>query len=334
MIVIVATGGTISGVIGATGQYSAGTSGHELADLVHSARPELPIEVIDFTKKLSFEVTLDEWLDLVRILRRLVARTDVSGVVVTQGTALLEEVPFLAGLFVPATRPIVFTGAMVPASVAGSDGISNLLHAVSVASDPPARNRGPLVVLGGRVLDAALVVKRHRTALSSVGAADDRITAEVDAAGVRWLKPSAVPPKPFETVIVQPNVPLVAMALGAGNTWVDRWANPAGLVVEGFPGGGGVPSEVAEHLLDLARRIPVVLSSRAPNGRLTVAAGGTSGGGALISGGLISAGALTSARARLVVMAALGANPANPHASVAAALRTWTPDRVENRSIH
>jgi L-asparaginase/Glu-tRNA(Gln) amidotransferase subunit D len=78
-----------------------------------------------------------------------------------------------------------------------------------------------------------------------------------------------------------------------------------GLVVEGLPGVGGIPPGMTDAVRAAASRIPVVIASRAPFGRLPVVpTGGT--GERLRDAGLLSAGDLTAEQAWLLLMAALG----------------------------
>jgi len=331
MIAVVTTGGTIAGVTGADGAYAANTSGDVLVADVRTALPEVEFELHQALQKLSFEITLDEWLDVIERVATLARRPDVAGVVVVQGTALLEEVPFLVDLFVPGDTPIVFTGAMTPASQPGSDATVNLLDALRVAADPGAHGRGALVVMARRVLAARCVIKRHRGAFDAIDGTDARREGAVDGAGVRWLTPPSARGPAFGIVGLDTRVALLAVALGAEASWLERAlpSDATALVVEGFPGGGGVSAALAEPLTALALRIPVVLSSRAPEGRLTGGAGGRSGGGALVRAGLISAGGNTTARARLVAMAALAQRPNDPHHAVREALERFDPSYTD-----
>jgi L-asparaginase len=331
VIAVVTTGGTIAGVTGPDGAYAATTSGGDLLTDARTALPNVEFELHEALRKLSFEITLDEWLAVIARVAALEKRPDVDGVVVVQGTALLEEVPFLADLFVAGDTPLVFTGSMTPASQAGSDGAGNLLDALRVATDPGARSRGALVVMARRVLSARCTIKRHRGAPDALDGADGRREGAVDGAGVRWFTPPARRSPLTTTPALERRVALLPLALGVEADALARATTDgaAALVVEGFPGGGGVSASLAAPLTALAQRVPVVLSSRAPEGRLTGGAGGRSGGGALVHAGLISAGGHTTARARLVTMAALAHRPEDPHAAVRSALEHFDPSSIE-----
>ena len=56
-------------------------------------------------------------------------------------------------------KPIVFTGAMRPATALSADGPLNLLNAVRIAADPKAAGRGVLVALNDVILSARDAMK-------------------------------------------------------------------------------------------------------------------------------------------------------------------------------
>jgi L-asparaginase/Glu-tRNA(Gln) amidotransferase subunit D len=82
----------------------------------------------------------------------------------------------------------------------------------------------------------------------------------------------------------------------------------AGLVVEALPGAGGIPPGMLLALVDVARRLPVVIAPRAPFGRLPPnPTGGT--GEPLADAPFLSCGPLTAEQAWLLLMLVLGEHP-------------------------
>jgi L-asparaginase len=309
VIILASTGGTLAGRSGPDGSYAAASNVPELLRALGEQSRGVRVEEV--SAKLSFEMTATDWLALVTRLKQWMDEPDVDGILVTQGTALLEESPFLASLFLSRSKPLVFTGAMIPLAELGTDAIRNLLDGLCVARDRRAGQYGALVVMGRRVLSAEAVIKQHCTEPSAIVAQEGGHVGQVDGRGVDWLQA----PQPLQTVFariaLRGPVPILSAGLG---TEVSDWA--AGLigdaraaVVEGFPGGGGIPGALAAPLIARAAEIPVVLTSRSQAGRIGHGAGGASGGGTLLRAGLIDGGSLTAARARLVIMAAMAQEP-------------------------
>ena len=310
MILLVATGGTISGRLGGEGTYAASASG---ADLLSRIDPAVAASVspVDFSRKLSFEVTLDEWLDLAFKIHGWNEDPGIAAILVVQGTALLEEVPFLVSLFVQPQKPIVFTGAMVPGDRPDSDAVGNLVDALAVCRDPQSTAYGPLVVMGGLAITAETVRKAHRQSRNSITSTDAPV-ADVSGSLIRWRLPPISRMKPFKAVALARNVPLLKMVLGIERELVEAIlsTNPSGLVLEGFPGGGGLPVDIAAIVKREVTQIPIVLGSRSPEGSIGDLAGGRSGSGVLLRAGLISSGRMMSEKARLWLMAAVANAPA------------------------
>lgn len=60
----------------------------------------------------------------------------IAGIVVTRGTAKLEETAYFLNLAVKVPVPVVVVGAMRPSSALGADGGNNLLNGARVAGSP------------------------------------------------------------------------------------------------------------------------------------------------------------------------------------------------------
>ena len=93
----------------------------------------------------------------------LAADRELDGVVVTSGTDTLEELAWFLYLTLSDHRPIVLVGAMRRPGAADADGPGNLADAVRVAAHRSARGLGTVVVMGGQILSARHVRKRHAT---------------------------------------------------------------------------------------------------------------------------------------------------------------------------
>ncbi len=84
-----------------------------------------------------------EWKELLGICERLVAEhPGLAGIVVTHGTASLEETAYFLSLTLKIPVPVVLVGAQRPATALSGDGPINLVNAVRVAADPGARGLG------------------------------------------------------------------------------------------------------------------------------------------------------------------------------------------------
>jgi L-asparaginase len=157
-VLVIATGGTIAGEQaepGTLGPYSINKDVNEVVGLVPQLRNYAQVETEQFSNVSSPNITPDHWMRLAKRINAIFAsKADLTGIVVTHGTARLEETAFFLHLTVKSEKPVVVLGAQRPPTGISPDGPLNLLSAVRVASSPEARNKGVLVVMDDRVISA------------------------------------------------------------------------------------------------------------------------------------------------------------------------------------
>lgn len=230
-----------------------------------------------------------------------------SGVVITQGTDTIEEIAYGLDLMSAHNAPIVVTGAMRNASMAGAEGPANLLAAIRTAGSREARGLGTLVVMNDEIHAARFVRKSHTASTATFRSMQAGPLGWVAERDVRIL---VKPVGRFHIAVPDdaeaPAVCLWKVGLGDDGRLLDTLpqAGYAGVVLEGF-GGGHLTREIAEfgRLEALISAMPVVLVSRAGNGEvLRDTYGGFAGSEKdLITRGVIFGGALDGPKARVLL---------------------------------
>jgi len=222
------------------------------------------LEARTFLNKPSAHLTLDDQLQICRLARD--AARDGTGVVVTHGTDSLEETAVLCDILHDADAPIVFTGAIRPASTPGADGPANLLDAVSVAASAEASRMGVLVCFGGEIHHARGVRKTDTVSLVAFSSPQTGPLGRVtEGHPIIWSRlprnPPLDPPELNRSVLVVPTV------AGDDGTLAEAAlsTNPDGMVI-GTLGAGHLAPAVLELWAEAAERIPVVAYCRPERG--------------------------------------------------------------------
>src|SRR5437016_304412 len=157
-VLVIATGGTIAGEQaepGSLGPYSIKKSVNEVVGLVPQVKTYAQVETEQFSNVPSPNITPEQWLKLAKRINAVFnARPDLAGIVVTHGTARLEETAFFLHLTVKSEKPVVVLGAQRPPTAISPDGPINLLSAIRVAAAPESKSKGVLVVMDDRVISA------------------------------------------------------------------------------------------------------------------------------------------------------------------------------------
>ncbi len=305
-VVVMTTGGTIStrdrDGRGATPTLRGADFLREIPGLDVVAS----VEVEEFALIPGAYMTLARILEMSRRASEIVARQDVSGLVITHGTDTLEESAYYLHLTVAGDTPVVFTGAMRNASQIGFDGYRNLYDAIRTAASPEARGRGVLVVLNEEVHSARWVTKTsgqkedtYKSPLTGpVGIAyGDRI-AFVAAPHPRRVLPNAM----------EPRVDLIRLAVDADDRFLrcSLGSGSRGIVIEAF-GGGRVPPRLLPAIGDaLGAGVPVVVTTRCHSGEMWDAYGYEGAFRDLAARGVFFVHDLPGHKARLKLAVGLG----------------------------
>jgi L-asparaginase len=215
------------------------------------------------------------WQALAQRVAHHLARSEVTGIVVTHGTDTLEETAWFLQRVLAPRKPVVLTGAMRPATAVLADGPRNLADAVSVAREPGVS--GVLAVLAGALHDALHLRKAHPLRLDDAFDSGEVGPLGVISGGrVRWLRLGAAAgqttavghPALRLAVAEWPRVEIVASHAGATGAVVRALCEQGvdGLVVSAT-GNGSVHAEMQAALVDAqARGVAVLCSPRYGDG--------------------------------------------------------------------
>jgi L-asparaginase len=302
------TGGTISMRIDpGTGAAVPALSGEEIVARVVGLRKEARLTLEDYARLPGPHVTPQWMWELRGHVQSLLQAGDVDGVVLTHGTDTLEETAFLLDLTLESPKPVVFCGAMRTVSEPGWDGPANLMAAVRTAVHPDSWGRGVLIAVGEQIHHAAEATKWHTQSLGAFRSTHGPLGV-VERGQIRYHRPPFRTPR-IEAPRIVVDVDLHTMAAGTSDALIHASIarGARGLVLEGTGCGNVPPSVLPGVRAALADRLPVVLVSRCPEGRVAPAYG-YDGGGQMLQGlGLIPGGDLPGQKARIKLMVALGA---------------------------
>jgi len=181
-IVIIATGGTISGSgsskVGA--KYSA--SKIDIKEIVKTAPDVVNIANVraeQLFQEASQNFNNDLLLKLANRVSEVLSQRAVDGVVITHGTDTMEETAYFLNLVIKTKKPIVIVGSMRPSTSLSADGPLNLYNAIALAASKQARNQGVLLVMNDKIFAARDVKKSHTTNVEGFSASNFAAVGEV-----------------------------------------------------------------------------------------------------------------------------------------------------------
>jgi L-asparaginase len=304
-IVVLGTGGTIAGRAASPDEHVAYTSAVLPVDRLLAALPAGDDDLVTKSEQVaqvdSKDMDFAIWRRLAEAVTRHLARAEVRGIVITHGTDTLEETAYFLARVVDASKPVVLTAAMRPASSREADGPRNLADAIAVAARAPAP--GVVVVLGGEVHSARAVRKLHPTRLDAFSSGEHGALAAIDDGTIRPLRDWPHETQPIglaalpEEPAAWPWVEIVTSGAGVDGRAVDLLlqGGVAGIVVAAT--GNGTLHRRLEQALVRAhgRGVAILRSTRCLDGGVAASDGDA----------LAAAGDLTPVKARVELILTL-----------------------------
>ncbi|MFS8124269.1 asparaginase [Rhizobium sp. BR 250] len=296
LVAVIATGGTIASRRGADGASTPSLSGEDLLALVPHVNARL--KPVDLMAKDSSSLTLADMQRISDAVGIELSDPAVAGIVILHGTDAMEESSLLVHLQHALAKPVVFTGAQFTADHKDADGPTNLAKAIETALDQRNAEQGVLLSFGGRCLPAWGLYKLSADAADAFRSARPLIHATA---------PKLAAP------VTDIRVDIVAIHPGCDATHIDASlaAGAKGIVLAALGSGNANPL-IADAVKRCAeRRVPVVVSSRVPEGLLVASYGGGGGGHDLVAAGAVHSSTLRPGQARILLAALLaGKSPA------------------------
>lgn len=308
-ILIIFTGGTIS--MAKHKETSKAIISDNHSELLQNIASELKnIELLShqFSLKPSPSITPNDMLELAKLTKSYLNDPKIDGIVITHGTDTLEESAFFLDLYLETSKPVVFTGSMRNYSELGFDGLSNLVSSILVAAHPESKQMGVLVVMNDEINAAAEVTKTHTLSLDTFKSLEFGPIGIVEQDNVLYYRQTHYPHLHIAPDTIQNHVEIIKVYSGASSVLLNLLIDHGlkGLVLEAL-GRGNVPPQMLDGVKRaISLNIPVLITSRCPKGRVLDSYGYEGGGHHLKQLGVIFTENLSSHKARIRLMLALG----------------------------
>lgn len=281
-VALLGTGGTISSLgTGRLDLVNYGDTGNIMqADEIAQQVPDIALHAdvvpVRFRNMAAIDIGPADWIALGRKLHEVAdAHPGLAGIVVTHGTASLEETAYFLNLSLCLDIPVVLVGAQRPFSAISSDAQLNLINAVRVAAAPESRGRGVLVVLNDEIQAAREVSKTDTYRLQSFQSPGLGALGYADSDRVSYYRTpvrahTSATPFDVRKIDVLPRVDMVVSHVGADGVLIDAAvaAGAKGIVAAGFAPGCGAPGERAALARAVEAGVVVVQAARAHSGRV------------------------------------------------------------------
>jgi L-asparaginase len=278
----------------------------ELLERIPEAHLVADVVTVPFAALPSTAVNPGHWLELAARIDR-VAKDDpgIAGVVVTHGTASLEETAYFLHLTLRVDMPVVLVGAQRPATGLSADGPLNMVNALRTAGSPAARGKGVLVLLNDEVHSAREVTKTSTFRLQTFRAPDFGVLGHADEDQIAFYRAPLrrhYPDTEFDlgSVAELPRVDVVFSYAGADGAAIEAFAaaGAKGIVAAGFGPSLNTPEQLDALQAAADKGVMVAQSARVGSGRIMALSNRHVRGG-------VTADNLNPYKARVLLMLAL-----------------------------
>ena len=311
-VAMIGTGGSISTVgrhnldLYEYGDFGRVVDAAELLGMFPEVSAHADVTPFSFQASPSSALGPPDWLALnERIHEICVQSPDLDGVVVSHGTATLEETAYFLNLSLKVSVPVVLVGAQRPPNALSTDAGLNLVNAVRVAASPNARGIGVLVVINDEINAARDVTKSSNYRLQAFRSPDVGLLGFADPDEVvLYRSPNRrhAPDTVFDVRGLKslPRVDIAYSYAGSDGSAIRAFvrAGAEGVVIAGLAPGKATPEEYQAVRDAQMRGIVIVQSSRAGSGRVLPRE-------VLRASGTVSADNLNPQKARVLAMLAL-----------------------------
>ncbi len=306
-VAVIFNGGTISMKVDSKLKAAVPTlSGEDIMAMVTGIENHAEIETFSFSSLPSPHMTPELMMKLSKMVRELLEREDIEGVVVTHGTDTLEETAYLLDLTINSQKPVVVTGSMRNGSELGYDGPANLAASIVVATSQEARGKGVLVCMNNEINCASEVTKEHSMHLNTFQSPEFGPIGIVDSNEIIFYRDKALN-QFISTDCIEGRVELVKAVAGDSGALIDFCVNEGvhGIVIEGM-GRGNIPPKMFEAVKrGIEKGVVFVLVTRCYKGRVMDSYGYEGGGKGLRQAGVIFGDRLPGQKARIKLILAL-----------------------------
>lgn len=218
-IYLLSTGGTIASKSNEQGLGIAGSlPGEELASKINIPK-HINLKVFSIFQKPSNALGIEDLWVLKNKCQELIDSKQVSGIVITHGTDMLEDTAyFLESTLDIKDTSVVITGSQRVPYATGTDAYSNLEDAIVAAASDKTKHLGVLVSFNQTIFSAAFVTKVSSYQLNGFDAPGYGFLGLIDNhEAITHQKPMRLPI--VETPVnldYSPQVDIVSVYLGAG----------------------------------------------------------------------------------------------------------------------